>query len=101
MPHYLRCLVAVTDDAGEPPFEDDDADVELGSGGVLVSYFDDQGPVVLQGVETEPGRFALKARSRPRQAELVREGTRLEGRWWDARTGGSLRIELGEEQGDA
>ena len=98
MPRYLHCRASVGSDDGAPAFEDDDADVELAEGRILVSYFDDQGPVVLQGRETAPGCFELSARSRPRKAELAARGDRLEGRWWEARAGGSLRIDLGEEQ---
>ena len=97
MPRYLCCRASVGSDAGEPELLDDDVDVELADGRILVSYFDDQGPVVLQGQETAPGRYALSARSRPRKAELVLAGDRLEGRWWEASASGSLRIDLGEE----
>ncbi len=98
MPRYLHCRASVGSEDDAPDFEDDDADVELAEGSILVAYFDDQGPVVLQGRETSPGRFELLARSRPRKAELALEGSRLEGRWWEASGGGSLRIELGEEE---
>jgi hypothetical protein len=98
MPRYLCCRARVGSDDGAAAIADDDADVDLGEGRILVSYFDDEGPVVLQGLETTPGRFELAARSRPRKAELALEGDRLEGRWWEARRAGSLRIELGEEE---
>ena len=101
MPRYSNCRVCVTDETGAPPFEDDDGDVELAPGGILVAYFDDRGPVVMQGVETQTGRFELKARSRPRKAELALEGSRLEGRWWEATAAGTLEIELGTEEEDA
>ena len=98
MPRYLRCRASVGSDDGAPAVEDDDADVDLGEGRILLSYFDDHGPVVMQGRETAPGRFELSARSRPRKAELAARGDRLEGRWWEARASGSLRIDLGEKE---
>ena len=97
MPRDLRCRASVGSDAGEPDVLDDDVDVELAQGRILVAYFDDQGPVVLEGLETAPGRYELTARSRPRRAELALSDGRLEGRWWEARSGGPLCIELGEE----
>lgn len=85
-------------DDGTPPFSDDDTDVEIADGRILVCYFDDQGAVIFQGREQEPGRYALVARSRPRRAELSRREDVLLGSWREGDGGGSLRIELSKEE---
>lgn len=75
---------------------DEDADVEIDGPDILVSYFDSQGPVVLQGREAGPGRYEVTARSRPRKGELRRVGEDvLEGTWWEAGDRGTLRVTLG------
>ena len=76
--YYPECFVAV--DAGEnrDAFECDDAEVWLETESILISYFDDDGIVVLEGwpekatdsSETKPGSWKLSARSRPRRAFL-------------------------------
>ena len=94
MPRYLACRAEVGFDDGTPVFIDDDVDVELGDGHILLVYFDDQGAVVFQGREEAPGRYELTARSRPRKAQLVRTEDVLEGSWQEGDRTGSLRIEL-------
>ena len=59
MPRYLACRAEVGFDDGTPVFTDDDVDVELGDGHILLVYFDDQGAVVFQGREEAPGRYEL------------------------------------------
>ncbi len=98
MPRYLACRAEVGFDDGTPVFTDDDVDVELGDGHILLVYFDDQGAVVFQGREEAPGRYELTARSRPRKAQLVRTGSTLEGSWQEGENTGSLRIELTQEE---
>ena len=98
MPRFLACRAEVGFDDGSPAFTDDDVDVEIEEGRILVAYFDDQGAVIFQGREEEPGRFELIARSRPRKARLVRSDGVLEGSWWEADLRGTLRIELAEEE---
>ena len=56
---------------GSPPYVDDDTEVRIEGGRLLVYYFDDEGAVVYDGVEEEPGRFRLMARSR-RRTGMVR-----------------------------
>jgi hypothetical protein len=51
-------------------FECDDAEVWLDAETILVSYFDDEGVVVLEGRPDAEGGWELSARSRPRRASL-------------------------------
>jgi hypothetical protein len=98
MPRFLACRAEVGFDDGSPVFTDDDVDVEIEDGRILLTYFDERGAVVFQGREESPGRYALSARSRPRKAELAKSGAVLEGSWREGDETGSLRIELlGEE----
>ena len=94
MPRYLACRAEVGFDDGSPVFTDDDVDVEIEDGRMLLTYFDDQGAVVFQGREEAPGRYELIARSRPRRAQLLHTGSVLEGSWQEGDSTGSLRIEL-------
>lgn len=99
MPRYLACRARVSFDDGSPEFTDEDANVEIEDGRILITYFDERGAVVFQGREESPGRYALVARSRPRRAELLhREGV-LEGSWTEGDLGGSLRVDLAREDG--
>ena len=94
MASYSSCRVRVTYDDGRETFEDDDCDVSLDTGDLLITYWDERGPVVLAGTATEGG-FELVARSRPRRATLARSGDVLEGTWRERDETGGLRIELG------
>jgi len=111
MTQYGGCRVVVEFDDGRATHEDDDADVQLeaapapgasepsapSTDAMLVSYWDDQGPVVMAGARDEQGRFALTGRSRPRTALLRREGPRsFVGTWSEGGAGGTLRVELPE-----
>lgn len=98
MPRFLACRTEVRFDDGSPAFVDDDADVEIDDGRILLCYFDDCGAVVLQGREKEPGRFELVARSRPRKARLTRNEGVLEGTWYEGDSTGSLRVVLAERE---
>ena len=93
MSSFSGCRVVVRYDDGREDFEDDDCDVRFEAGSVLVTYFDERGPVVMQGRE-EGAEMELHARSRPRVVRLVREGGVLEGTWRERGDTGSLRIEL-------
>jgi hypothetical protein len=90
---YSGCRVVVTYDDGRERFEDDDCDVSLEEGRLLVTYWDERGPVVLQGRD-QGECFAVTARSRPSKAMLTREGDVFEGTWRERDDSGSLRIEL-------
>ena len=96
MPTWEACITRVEHDDGSPPFEDDDTDVRIEKGRILVCYWDDQGAVLFEGREEAPGRFVLTARSRPRKAELTMEpdGRTLRGTFEEGDLRGSLQIEL-------
>jgi hypothetical protein len=98
MPHWSRCRVTIRFRDGTPPHEDDDSQLGVESGQIVVVYMDDQGPVVLGGHEHEPGCFELLARSRPLHATLERspDGRVLVGSWQERERSGEWRIELPE-----
>lgn len=69
--HYPACEVEV--DAFEEGAEDfscEDAEVWIEDNVILISYFDDEGIVVLEGTEDGNQGWQLMARSRPRRAFL-------------------------------
>jgi hypothetical protein len=99
-PDWRPCRAIVKCDDGSPDIDDDSAEIEIAAGGLLLVYFDERGAVVLQGREEAPGRFACRARSRPRLAQLTRTGRVLEGHWREGDESGSLRIELEVACGD-
>lgn len=68
--HYPECRVEVDGNAEIEPFECEDAEVWIEGGSILISYFDDDGIVVLEGRPDEDSGWTLSARSRPRQAFL-------------------------------
>lgn len=95
MASFSGCRVTVAYDDGRPSHEDDDSDLQLGDGRLLLSYWDECGAVVLVGSETEPGRYELSARSRPRRGTLRREAPRsFAGSWQEGDESGSLRVEI-------
>ena len=95
MASFSGCRVTVGFCDGRPAFEDDDADLHLGDGELLLSYWDERGVVVLIGPESEPGCFELVARSRPRRCTLRREDPRaFSGSWVEGEERGTLRVEL-------
>ena len=97
MPRWSHCRVRIACDDGSPEHADDDSDVGIEDGQIVVSYMDDEGPVVLAGREQEPGHFELVARSRLRRATLVRsaDGRTLAGAWSERESGGKWLVELG------
>ena len=94
MSRYSECRVVVEYDDGREAFEDEDCDVALEEGQLLVTYWDERGPVVLQGI-LRGSAYEVVARSRPSRATLTREGGVLEGSWEERDDRGRLRIELG------
>ena len=100
MPRFFACRADVGFDDGSPMFTDEDADVEIEDGRILLTYFDERGAVVFQGREEAPGRYELTARSRPRRANLTRSGDVLEGSWRQGDQTGSLRIELSRPEAE-
>ena len=103
MPRYRECRAVIRSDDGSPPIEDDDVEVRIEEGRILLCYWDDQGAMVFEGKEHEGGAFELRARTRPRMAHLALAADRrvLEGTWRERDESGQLRIELGEEEGSA
>jgi hypothetical protein len=71
---YEGCTTRIDFEDGSPPYVDDDTQVRIEEGRILVYYFDDEGAVVYDGVEEEPGRFRLTGRSRRRTGMLSLEG---------------------------
>ena len=100
MPRWTSCRIEVRRADGEPPFRDDDCDVALEAGRLIVSYFDDEGPVVFEAEEPESGPFELVCRSRPRLAtlSLTPDRARLHGRWSERDLEGELTIFLTPSQ---
>ena len=90
---YSACKVRVSYDDGREVFEDEDCDVSLEDGQLLITYWDDRGPVVLAGTERGDA-FEVVARSRPSRAMLTRRGDVFEGTWRERDDSGGLRIEL-------
>ena len=76
--HYTECLIAVEATADRGSFECDDAEVWIEEESIRISYFDDDGIVVLEGSpekatdtsEATFGAWTLSARSRPWRAFL-------------------------------
>ena len=98
MASFAGCRVVVTYDDGRERFEDDDCDVSLEGDQLLITWWDERGPVVLQGRQQDE-RFDVVARSRPSKATLKRRGDVLEGTWREHDESGGLRIELGPPDG--
>lgn len=89
------CRVVAGFDDGRAPDIDDDADLELQGGTLLLTYWDDGGAVVFAGERQDDGRYELVARSRPRRAVLRREGAaRLVGEWEGKGDRGSLTVDV-------
>jgi hypothetical protein len=103
MPRFRDCRAEVLHDSGDLVWQDDEVEVRIEQGWILFCYWDERGAVVFEGAESAPGRFELKARSRPRTARLVHDAERgvLEGRWSEGDERGGLRIELGRREDPA
>jgi len=98
VPRWSHSRVRIVYDDGSPDHADDDSDVGIEGGQIVVAYMDDEGPVVLAGREQAPGHFELVARSRLRRATLVRssDGRTLAGAWNERERGGEWSVDLGE-----
>lgn len=83
--YHPECHIEVDALGDSEPFECDDAEVWVEAEAMLISYFDDEGIVVLEGWHadasestdassraTDAGDWTLAARSRPRRAFLRR-----------------------------
>lgn len=69
--HYSACEVSVAAFGDQEAFSCEDAEVWLEDDAILVSYFDEEGIVVLEGRPRAGGGWDLSARSRPRRAFLA------------------------------
>jgi len=69
--HYFPdCRIEVAAWAESEAFACDDAEAWIEAESILVSYFDDEGIVVLEGTSDRDDGWVLTARSRPRRATL-------------------------------
>ena len=92
---FSGCRVTVAYGDGRPDLEDVDGDLQLAGGALLLTYWDEHGPVVFAGAEAAPGRYELTARSRPRRCTLQREGPHsFTGTWVQGPECGTLRVEI-------
>ena len=68
--YHPDCQIEVARLGEREPFECDDAEVWIEGDAILISYFDDDGIVVLEGRPDDQSGWKLSARSRPRRAFL-------------------------------
>ena len=68
--HYAECQVEVEESGAREAFECDDAEVWIENDAILISYFDHEGIVVLEGQPDDNSGWTLSARSRPWRAFL-------------------------------
>jgi hypothetical protein len=88
--HHPECRVEVEAWGDREAFECDDAEVWIEGELMLISYFDDEGIVVLEGHPDSESGWTLSARSRPRQAILRpmdESSSDLSGNWVSEFTG--------------
>ena len=77
--YYPDSRVEVSAWEDQEAFECDDAEVWIEDGSMLISYFDADGIVVLEGHLGPGNGWALVARSRPRRATLRPIGSDVRG----------------------
>ena len=99
MPMWSNCCVQVRCWDEDDRFECEDCDVRLEDGTIVISYFDEEGPVVFAGEDDPSGHYHLVCRSRPRKATLHRfeGGTTFEGSWTQGDERGFWRIVLSDD----
>ena len=68
--YFPDCCVEVAAWADYDDFACDDAEAWIEDESILISYFDDEGIVVLEGISDREDGWILTARSRPRKATL-------------------------------
>ncbi len=68
--HYPECRVEVEGGLDREPFDCEDAEVWIESESILISYFDEEGMVVMEGRPGDESGWTLSARSRPWRAFL-------------------------------
>lgn len=95
---YPECQVEVEAWAEHDAFACEDAEVWIEGDLILVSYFDDDGIVVLEGKSDGSGGWKLGARSRPRRATLSavpNEGGSYTGSIEEGGETGAWKLRLG------
>jgi hypothetical protein len=103
---FANCRVEIAPWGDHEAFDCDDAEVWIEGDSILVSYFDEDGIVVLEGNSDHAGGWTLGARSRPRRARLLPLDSGGEGvgdPGADGRAGGVSRSYRGSivEQGES
>ena len=68
--HHPVCCIEVEAWPTREAFRCDDAEIWIDADSILISYFDDEGMVVLEGRPEPSGGWQLVARSRPWRAFL-------------------------------
>jgi hypothetical protein len=93
---WSNCTVEIFAPDGTLERREADCDVRLGERDIVISYFDDEGPLVFSGPNDGSGRFDLHCRSRVRRVSmrLEEDESRLEGSWSEDGEEGSWRILL-------
>ena len=93
---WSGCDVRVLDAAGAALYQDDDCDVRLDGDSLVVTYFDDEGPLVFSGLRKDDGSFDLWCRGRVRRGSLAfsPEGDALQGEWSEGEERGRWHIAL-------
>ncbi len=77
--YFADCRIRVAAWCGREEFSCDDAEVWTEDESILVSYFDEDGIVVLEGVSDHLNGWILTARSRPWRATLSPEASQPSG----------------------
>jgi len=90
MPVFKNCEMTMFSADGEWSHP---CEVRIGSGSIAVSYEDD-GPVVYEGPELEPGHFKLKAVNGRATLHRITDDDILEGSWFEGGYQGMWRIQL-------
>lgn len=96
---YADSLIEVEAWGDREAFCCDDAEVWIEDASILVSYFDDEGIVVLEGHSDGASGWVLAARSRPRRATLSPTeagGRSFAGSIEELNESGAWRLRLGE-----
>jgi hypothetical protein len=93
---WSDCTVEIFGPDGALEWREGDCDVRLGERDIVISYFDEEGPLVFIGPNDGSGRFELHCRSRVRRAvvQLEADESRLEGSWSESGERGTWRILL-------
>jgi hypothetical protein len=99
LPSWSNCKIEIFSGDGTVAWEDATAEVRLDEREIVVSYFDEDGPVVYVGRNRGTRRFDLACRSRARRATLERsaDGVLLDGTWLEGDDKGTWKVSLSGE----